>query len=832
MKVQFRFAILAATCLTLPSMALAQNEEPQAPDEKNTDNAIIVTGEKLDRSIQETATSVDVTTQKDIEDLNIVDLEDVLRRVGNAGFVDSGSGQGEQFTIRGVQSQGVTAGSSTPVSALFIDGAIVPNQAAGAAITNAWDVAQVEVLRGAQSTVQGRNSLIGAIAITTNNPTDEFEYALQARYGEFNTFDISGLLSGPIIGDDVKLRVAAQHAESDGFVTYSDGTEADRERSTVVRGKLLIEPSAIPEFTAQLTAIYSDERDGNALQPESLLQEPDIVGRIDRELQLYSLKLNYEFDETFSLQTLSTYSTLKTSELADFDGLARFPFQFSPTRTNTRDQDDMIQELRLTFKTDRVRGFVGGLYAERGADDFTTASTVVPSAGVDLDLAPLGLDQIYAGVIAQATGGAIPNFTTPATAPRRLSDPLFFGPSLTIESDFNFQPDFQTTAIFGEVEIDVTDRLTIAVAGRYEWEEADFRVTQVNRFLEADDQAALTTGAPGLGPAVQAAVQTDLTALFLAQGAPQPVAEGQAAAIAQGATPFIVANYPLVAQGVVAQLTGPNFLNPSDLAATENFNAFLPKAVVTYDFSDQTSMSLSIQRAYRPGGVGVNPVRARTFAFEPEFSTNYEAAIRHRSEDGRFTFNANVFYIDWSDQQLEVALSGTLQDTEVVNAASSRLYGAEAQIDARVMDELTLFGTIGVLDTEIEDDNGQGFAGDEFPFAPDLTLTLGANLDLPSGFNATVDMNYQSSSQPLIPNDQQLSLLLPNFTFLTRQARENEERVLFNARIGYDINENVSVFAYGSNIFDERYRLNGEALGGNAILGDPQVFGVGFRIRN
>jgi outer membrane receptor protein involved in Fe transport len=823
MKISFRIALLAATSLALPVAGYAQSMTDVSKGDDAAEPTITVTAEKLDRSVQDTATSVVVTTQKDIERLNIIDLEDVLRRVGNAGFVDAGSGQGQQFTIRGVQSQGVTAGSSTPVSALFIDGAIVPNQAAGAAITNAWDVAQIEVLRGAQSTVQGRNSLIGAIAVTTNNPTDRFEYAFQGRYGEYDTFDISGMLSGPIIGDDVKLRVAAQHAESDGFVTFSDGTKADRQRSTVVRGKLLIEPSAIPQFTAQLTAIYSDERDGNALQPESQLQQPNIVGRIDRELQLYSLQLNYEFSDKFSLQTLSTYSKLETGELADFDGLAAFPFQFTPTRTNTRDQDDMIQELRLTFKSDRVRGFVGGLYAERGADDFTRAITVVPTAVVDLDLAPVGLNQIYRAVIAGATGGGIANFATPATAPRRLADPLFFGPSITIESDFNFQPEFQTKALFGEVEWDITDRLTLALAARYEWERADFRVTQVNSFIEADDQAALTTGAAGLVPAIRAAVQADLTPL---------VGPGTAAALAAGTAPVIASNYPLVARGVVAQLTGPNFLNPSDLQARENFNAFLPKAVLRYAFSDQTSLAFSVQRAYRPGGVGVNPVRARTYSFDPEFSTNYEAALRHQTADGRFTFNANIFYIDWSEQQLEVALSGTPQDTEVVNAASSRLYGAEAQIDVRVTDALTLFGTIGLLDTKIRKDNGQGFAGDEFPFAPDMTLTLGANLDLPSGFNATVDMNYQSASQSLLPNNQTQSVLLPNFTRLTREARQNDERVLFNARIGYDFNDRLSVFAYGSNIFNETYRLNGEALGGNAILGDPRVLGVGIRIRN
>ncbi|MEM9056282.1 MAG: Plug domain-containing protein, partial [Pseudomonadota bacterium] len=145
------FALLTAAAGAAFTGSAAAQEDSRPPLEE-----ITITAEKLDRSVQDTTTSVSVTAQEDIEALNAVDIEDVLQRVGNAGFVTVGSGRNEQFTLRGVPSQGVTPGTSTPVSTLYLDDAVVPNQVVGAAVSNLFDVRQVVVLRGAQSTVQGR----------------------------------------------------------------------------------------------------------------------------------------------------------------------------------------------------------------------------------------------------------------------------------------------------------------------------------------------------------------------------------------------------------------------------------------------------------------------------------------------------------------------------------------------------------------------------------------------------------------------------------------------------------------------------------------------------
>lgn len=807
-----------ATVLAVGGPAFAQESEP----EEARQDVIVVTGEKQERSLQDTVASVDVTTAADIEALNIVDLEDVLRRVGNAGFVTTGSGRNEQFTLRGVQSQGVTGGSNTPVSTLYIDGAVVPNQAAGAAISNAWDVEQIEVLRGAQSTVQGRNSLIGAIVVNTKDPTDEFDWAARATYGTENTYELSGAVGGPIIEDQLGFRLSGQYTESDGFIERLDGSRGDPEDTTVLRGKLRFTPTALPGLEVNLTGIYSDESDGLALvdaaDPEARIQSADVRTVTDRELNLFSLNASYEINEVFDLVSLTTYSSLETDEVGDFDGLPALPVPFTAIRFDQREQEDFQQEFRLLFDNGPVSGLVGALYAERSSDDETQATQTFPIPA--LDLTALGLNDVYLGVTQQATAPFNPPaglpIATPATAPRLLSDPLVFGNFLPIQSDFVFQPEFETTALFGELSFEATDKLTLTGGFRYEREEADYGAAQTNILLEADDQLAVSTGNPGLVPAITAAVTAEYTPI---------VGPDNAAAIAAGTAPVIAGFYPQFAQGAIASLAGPNFLVPIELDESQSFEVFLPKAVVTYDVSELVSLSFSAQQAYRPGGIGINPVRGTAYIFDEETSWNYEIALRTQSADGRWTFNANAFLIDWTDQQLEVTLSPTPQDTQVVNAGESELSGIEATLDYAVNDNWDIFASVGFLNTEITGDDrpevvadpSQSLVGNEFPFAPEATATFGTNFAYDNGFSGTVDVNFIGESEPLLPNGQGFG--------------SNDSRALVNARFGYDINNNANVFIFGSNIFDETYLANAAAAGGSVVVGDPQVFGIGLSLK-
>jgi len=152
------FAILAALT-ALPALATAQDEAARTELE-----TIVVKGEKTDRAIQDTTTSIAVVTARRIEQENLLDVFDILQRTANTASTYGNSG----YTIRGIADRD---GEGAPLSTLYIDGAAMPQDIIGSGPNGLWDIAQVEILRGPQSTIQGENALAGAIVLRTEDPT-------------------------------------------------------------------------------------------------------------------------------------------------------------------------------------------------------------------------------------------------------------------------------------------------------------------------------------------------------------------------------------------------------------------------------------------------------------------------------------------------------------------------------------------------------------------------------------------------------------------------------------------------------------------------------------
>ncbi|MEM8661220.1 MAG: TonB-dependent receptor [Pseudomonadota bacterium] len=783
---------------------------------------IVVYAEKRGLSVQDTATSMEVITTERIEELNIVSLNDALLRVGNAGFATVGSGRTEQFIIRGVLSGGVTPGSSTtPVATLMVDGAVIPNQGVGSTITNAWDVRQIEVLRGAQSTLQGRNSLMGTIAVTTEEPSYESDVRGRATYGEKNTWETSVALGAPIIEDHMAFRIAAQRLESDGFVERTDGSDADEEKSTLVRGRLRIEPESLEDLRWDISATYSDEDDGSVLvaadNPEDRIQIADIPGFTKREVFTFSNLISYDINERLNFVSLTTYARLETQEQEDFDALPDQGFPVSDIRLNKREQDDSLQEFRLLYTEDNFQVLGGILFANRGADDKTRVEFTNPVPGFDLgELSFLGFNDIFLEETAAASNGQV-SIGLPATAPRLLTDPLLAGNFLPIGTDFTFEPEFDTFAIFGEASWDISEKVTLTAGLRYEREKASYKASQFNQAIELSDQLALSPqGNPGLAPDVERALLNDLTPLL---------DSATAAQVAADATPGIVPEYSRALEEVLILSFGgnDNALVPISIDESETYDVYLPKLVGTYHFTEEVSAALSIQRAYRPGGIGINPVSASAFTFDPEYSWNYELALRSIWLDNRLLVNANIFYVDWEDQQVEVDLSNTPQDEETRNVGESELYGFEVQANFAATDTISLFASLGVVETEITevDDDSLVLEGNEFPFASGYSGSAGINYSNPAGFTATLDFAFRDDSEPRVPNNSG-----PDPQAGTTGLK-NDDVVLTNARVAYDW-DNFTAFVYGRNIFDENYLVNADGDAGNVILGDPRLIGVGF----
>lgn len=232
-----------ALAVALAPAAFAQSDPP-AIAAATTLPAVVVRGEKIARDLEDTTTSVGVVDRGRIESTGVRTLPEAFRLLGNvrdADFIDSG------ILIRGINSEGVGGPAGRPLASVYIDGVAQTDQGVRRGALGLWDVEQVEVLRGPQSTVSGRNALAGAIRVQTKDPTFEWESAGQLRVGDRRQRGAAALVSGPL-SDSLAFRIAGEYAHQRGFVEYPRyaGLPRLEERRDddyhQLRGKLLWQP--------------------------------------------------------------------------------------------------------------------------------------------------------------------------------------------------------------------------------------------------------------------------------------------------------------------------------------------------------------------------------------------------------------------------------------------------------------------------------------------------------------------------------------------------------------------------------------------------------------
>lgn len=278
-------------------------------------------------------------------------------------------------------------------------------------------------------------------------------------------------------------------------------------------------------------------------------------------------------------------------------------------------------------------------------------------------------------------------------------------------------------------------------------------------------------------------------------------------------------------QGIVSDPSLPAFPPaPSSGEVVEaSYRAFLPKAALTHAFTPAFSASASWQRGYRAGGRSVAVLSQQVSDFDPEFTDNYELALRAAAPDRRWSFHANFFLSDWSAQQVRVLTDlGLPVDTLTVNAGESTLTGAEAQAGYWLSPGVQAYASVGLLRTKFDDfrDADRDFTGNEFPHAPPWSLLAGISLRLAEDWSGRAEVGAQGESFSAADND-------PRFRV--------PGRALVNARFGYR-RGNWGVFAYGRNLLDETYLLeswepNTPGLGAFGRAGAPREFGIELDFR-
>ncbi|MBA4793887.1 MAG: TonB-dependent receptor [Phenylobacterium sp.] len=798
-------ASVAALCAGLSTGAAAQ----EAAATTQVDE-IIVTGEKFGRNMQETATSVGYVSAEDIETSSMISGRDVFERLVNVNT----AGANGRFAIRGVAFDNITGAGFGALGTLYVDNVRMSDKSTRFGPDLLWDVQSIEVLRGAQSTLQGRNALAGAIYIKSVDPSYDWQAKGRVIASDGGGQDYAVALGGPLIADTLAFRLSAERRLSDGFLENPVlGTDkVDYADDLQVRGKLLFEPT--DDLTVRLAVNYADidrrdaPSDTRILGANGYLDagqkgpgfEAGVAGQDGAERRLSFVNVP-EFDTTETWAgaltaewrlnpalTLISETAGQHSEnykqrdgdggvfaygyaqpvtlqnpygIGDFGYLGDGTLPVDPVELQEETVEIFSQELRLKYDAGGRLKALGGLYFTReheSEDNFTFL--------VFRNVRPL--------VVQTAAGFGLTGATANLLASFYSNDaPLY---------TFNAQPVSVTNyAAYGEGEFEATERLTLAFGLRYDHEENTSRITNSGLVL-------------GLAnPAQLAPISPQLAAL--------------AAGINAALDPFAEA----------------------EREATQTFHAWLPKASVRYDLTEDVSVGAVAQRAYRAGGVSVNVVRQLVTPLKPEYTWNYELFLRSELFDKRARFNANLYYVDWKDLQVTIDLSDQETDSIGANAGQAELYGFELQGDFDVSRNLKLYGGLGYSHTEftefdvtvpeaaaalgitVDPTRLDGLEGNSFAYAPEWTAVLGGAWQGEDGFFASANANYQSTSFADTGN-----------------TRKNEARTLVNVKAGYDFGR-VTGAVFVRNLFDVDYVKDANAA--RPLLGEPRVFGVSLEAR-
>jgi iron complex outermembrane receptor protein len=367
-----RCALAVAVAASLASTAQAQDEakdEPRRGYNLKLEE-VIVTAQKREETHMSVPAAISTFTAKDMINTgatDIADIDDFMPGVKLGGVTSNQSTQ-LGVEIRGVSSPNISSGQD-PSAATFYDGAYLPR-----AVTSIpfLDIARVEVLKGPQGTLYGRNATVGVINMIPNKPdTTEFDAFVRTRVGNYGLVDIEGMVNVPLT-DTLAVRAnIIDHSRDAIFDNKGIGDDLREEGHTFGRLAVLWEPT---ESTRVKLAGDIEERDGNTsysigVSEYALSTDPfnddvenDAVPRKEeRDMYGVSLQVDHDFNEDMSIFGIVSYRDWDTFNLQDEDGTAA-PRRYLDSN-NIEDSNIFYTEVRFNFTTENLNVIVGGNYS-------------------------------------------------------------------------------------------------------------------------------------------------------------------------------------------------------------------------------------------------------------------------------------------------------------------------------------------------------------------------------------------------------------------------------------------------------------------------------------
>jgi len=447
---------------------------------------VVVTATKRQQTLQEIPIAVSVVTAEAIEQSQVLDIKDLQTLVPSLRVTQLQGSAQTNFIIRGF-GNGANNPGIEPSVGVFIDG--VYRSRVGSALADLPKLERVEVLRGPQSTLFGKNASAGVINVVTAKPDLEaFSGSIGGTVGNYNQTIVRGDVTGPI-SDTLAFSLFASNNQRDGyFDNITTGESFNELNRWNFRGQLLWAPSDRAEVRLIVDAESIDEAccgvanivdgpTGNIVRllggnvvgndPFAYKNYQDFDPKNDIQTQGTSLQVDYDFD-SFALTSITAYRTLDQFQSGDVDFTsARL---ISPDAADTRDTqiDTFTQELRLTSTTDGpLQWMVGAFYFnEEVTHDETFELGPDFRSYVDVLLAALGAPG--------ALGGIEAAFGLPAGT--------FYADGIGNQAE-TYTLDDETLSLFAQIDFDITDALTLTIGANYTQSEKEASAAVSNNNL-------------------------------------------------------------------------------------------------------------------------------------------------------------------------------------------------------------------------------------------------------------------------------------------------------------------------------------------------------------
>ena len=852
-------AIALLTILATPALvstAHAQDVGTPPPEEAPTTLAgITVTAQKREEALQDVPIVVNVLDEQLLRDSGVRDIKDMQVLVPGLTVTSTQSAAQTTARIRGIGTVGDNAGLESSVG-VVIDGVYRSRNSVG--FGDLGEVERIEVLKGPQGTVFGKNTSAGVINVVTRRPSYSQSAEAEISAGNYGLIGVSGAYNDAL-GDNAAFRVFAAKRKRDGVDDVRTGagprleTEDGDQNYHTFRGQLLLEPSE--NLDINFSADFSSREENccvsvtthrgptaaiiNALTPggEGVIPVADPERRLAYSNRSTSQDLK---DKGASMQAdwISPWfgGAVLTSITAfrDWQSINGLDFDYSAADILYRapDEDESLtrfetfsQEFRLVGSTDRLDWMVGFFYSD---EDLARNESYRFGAAYEPYLSTLVGSQVLAGIAAQlAPMGLTVNQANPATFLSQVSGRPFGSNYTGLAALDRHDQNARSAAIFTNNTFHATDAFDITVGLRYTHEKKELHSVYSN------PNGSLACGSTLANPAAR--VGGALAQRINGFASLPPALQQQ----------LLGALVPAVAPSIAGYMCLPwaNIAHDGrvvDQSRTEKEWSGTVK--FAYDWSDDVMTYASLARGYKAGGFNLDRVQSSNglssgvqgimpvddTSFPGEFVNSFELGAKTTWAGGNLLFNAALFYQDYEDFQLNSFLGTSFVVRSIPEVVSQ---GFEVDLMWQTpMQGLMLQGGLTYAQTEYGDDLLPDadlvlLPGNQMSFAPEWSGNAALTYEWDFGGNYmgrfNIGAKYMSDYNTGSDLDPQ---------------KEQDAYTLVNARIGFGRQDRRwMVELWGQNLTDETYKQVGidapiQAGSWNAFLGAPRTYGVTFRV--